>query len=186
MYAGHFAAAAVLRAREPEAPFWALLVGVGLLDLLFGPFVLLGLERASVTPGVSPGFSLDHIDWSHSLAMSIIWSILFAALFWKRGFRVAAVLGIAVFSHFLLDLPMHPPDLALWPGSSIHLGFGLWRSLPSGWWFVELGLILVACAYYIRRALQTDVFGRRPWLVAAVIVGLHIFNSPWVSQLTRQ
>jgi membrane-bound metal-dependent hydrolase YbcI (DUF457 family) len=186
MYAGHFAAAAMLRAKEPQVPFWALLVGVGLLDLLFGPFVLLGIERVTVTPDLSPGFTLDHIDWSHSLVMSVVWSILFAALFWKRGMRVATVLGIAVFSHFLLDLPMHPPDLALWPGSSTYLGFGLWRSLPFGWWFVELGLIVAACTYYVRRACQTDAFGRRPWLLAAVIVGLHLFNSPWVSQLTRQ
>lgn len=185
MYAGHFAAAAVLRAREPKAPFWALLVGVGLLDLLFGPFVLLGIERATVTPNVSPGFSLDYIDWSHSLTMSVAWSLVYGALFLRRGRRVAAVLALAVFSHFLLDLPMHPPDLALWPGSSTHLGLGLWRSLPSGWWFLELGLILAACAYYINRSRETHAFGRRPWLVAAVIVGLHVFNSPWVSQLTR-
>lgn len=183
MYAGHFAAAAALRAKEPAAPFWALLVGVGLLDLLFGPFVLLGIERATVTPGISPGFSLDHIDWSHSLVMAVVWSVLFGALFLKRGRRVAAVLGFAVFSHFLLDLPMHPPDLALWPGSSTHLGLGLWRSLPLGWWFIELGLILAACAYYIARARQTRAFGGHPWLVAAVIVVLHVLNSPWLSQL---
>ena len=51
------------------------------------------------------------------------------------------VLGFSVFSHFLLDLPMHPPDLALWPGSSIHLGFGLWKSMPVGYWWVELWTI---------------------------------------------
>jgi hypothetical protein len=185
LYAGHFAAAAVLRAREPRAPFWAILIGVGLLDLLFAPFVLVGLERATITPNVSPGFSLDYIDWSHSLVMSIVWSALFGALFIKHGARVATVLAIAVFSHFLLDLPMHPPDLALWPGSSTHLGFGLWRRLPSGWWFVELGIIVAACAYYVHRARRSDVFGRRPLLVTALIIGLHVFNSPWISQMTR-
>lgn len=67
MYAGHFAAGLALKARAPEAPTWGILLGVGFLDLLFGPFVLLGLEQVSVTPRVSPGFSLDYIDWSHSL-----------------------------------------------------------------------------------------------------------------------
>ena len=66
MYAAHFASALALKAKEPQAPTWGLLVGVGVLDLLFGPFVLAGIERASLTPDVSPGFSLDHIDWSHS------------------------------------------------------------------------------------------------------------------------
>jgi hypothetical protein len=51
-------------------------------------------------------------------------------------------MALAVFSHFLLDLPMHPADMALWPGSSIRLGMGLWRTLPTGWWFVEPGSTL--------------------------------------------
>ena len=183
MYAGHFGAAVVLRAKERDAPFWGILIGVGFLDLLFGPFVLLGIERVTVTPGVSPGFSLDYIDWSHSLLMSVVWSVLFAAMFVKRGMRIAGVMALAVFSHFLLDLPMHPADLALWPGSSIRIGFGLWHSLPTGWWFVELLVIVAGCAYYIRRARQTDAFGRRPWLVSVAILALHVFNSPWLSQL---
>ena len=185
MYAGHFAAALVLRAKEPQAPFWGILLGVGLLDLLFGPFVLLGIERATVTPQLSPGFSLDYIDWSHSLLMAFVWSLLFGALFWKRGFRISLVMGLAVFSHFLLDLPMHPPDLALWPGSRMHLGFGLWRTLPSGWWFVELLVIVAACTYYVNRAQKSQAFGRRALLVSAVILALHVFNSPWLSQLGR-
>ncbi len=59
MYAGHFAAALALKAREPKAPTWGLLVGVGILDILFGPFVLIGIEQASLTPGISPGFGLS-------------------------------------------------------------------------------------------------------------------------------
>ncbi len=185
MYAGHFAAALVLRAKEPRAPFWAILIGVGFLDLLFGPFVLLGIERVTLTPQISPGFSLDYIDWSHSLLMAIVWSLVFGLLFLGRGRAVAAVLALAVFSHFLLDLPMHPPDLALWPGSHSHLGFGLWRVLPIGWWFVELAVVLAGGAYYVRRARLSKAFGRRPILVVGVILVLHAFNSPWLSQLSR-
>ena len=59
MYAGHFATALVLKAKVPEAPTWGILLGVGVLDLLFGPFVLLGFESVTLTPGQSPGFSLD-------------------------------------------------------------------------------------------------------------------------------
>ncbi|MGD8357253.1 MAG: hypothetical protein PVG42_04280, partial [Lysobacterales bacterium] len=94
MYAGHFAAAVVLRAREPRVPFWAILLGVGLLDLLFGPFVLLGIEHVTVTPDVPPGFSLDYIDWSHSLLMSLVWSLLFGALFFRLGRRAMLVVGL--------------------------------------------------------------------------------------------
>lgn len=183
MYAGHFAAGLALKGKVPAAPTWGLLVGVGLLDILFGPFVLLGIERVSITPGVSPGFSLDYIDWSHSLAMSIAWSIVYAAFFVRHGLRVVTAMGLAVFSHFVCDLLMHPPDLALWPGSSVHMGFGVWRVLPTGWWFVELLVIAVGVGYYWHRARTEQTFGQRAWAVGLVVLLLHIINSPWLSPL---
>lgn len=183
MYAGHFAAGLALKAEEPDAPFWGVLLGVGLLDLLFGPFVLLGIERVALTPDVSPGFSLDYIDWSHSLLMSLIWSGVFAALWFKQGRRVVVVMGLAVFSHFVLDLPMHPADLALWPGAETHVGLGLWQRLPTGWWFVELAFVLGAGAYYIHKARVSSEFGRRPIVVLIVVLLLHVSNSPWLSAL---
>ena len=151
MYVGHFAAGLAIKAREPEAPTWALLVGVGLLDILFGPFVLAGIERATVTPSVSPGFSLDYIDWSHSLVMSLAWSAMFASMFARYGRRVMIAIGFAVFSHFLLDLPMHPPDLALWPNESVHLGFRMGQR--------NVSVLLIGCS--VANAL-TPSFRRGP------------------------
>lgn len=179
----YFAAGLALKAKAPKAPTWGILLGVGFLDLLFGPFVLAGLERVSVTPGVSPGFSLDYIDWSHSLLMSLAWSALFGAAFLRWGKGVAGVMAVAAFSHFVLDLPMHPSDMALWPNSELHLGFGLWQTLPVGWWFVELGVVALCGGYYVSRAVQSDDFGRRPLLALLVVVLLHVSNSPWLSPL---
>src|SRR5262245_32724963 len=104
-----------MKATEPRAPTWALLVGVGACDVLFGGFVAAGIEHTHVTPGQPPGFSLDFIDWSHSLATTLLWSVLFGLAFVRRGHAVAAWCGAAVFSHFVLDVLMHPGDLALWP-----------------------------------------------------------------------
>jgi len=39
-----------LKAAEPRVPTWVLLLGVGFLDVLFGIFVLLGIERVTITP----------------------------------------------------------------------------------------------------------------------------------------
>jgi hypothetical protein len=115
--------------------------------------------------------------------MSIVWSAAFGALFLRLGRRVAGVMALAAFSHFLLDLPMHPADMALWPNASTHVGFGLWRALPTGWWFVELGFILIAGGYYVARARVDRGFGGRAGLALAVVVLLHLANSPWLSQL---
>jgi LexA-binding, inner membrane-associated putative hydrolase len=181
MYAGHFAAALAIKAKTPTAPTWALLLGTGFLDVLFGVFVMLGIERATMTPGVSPGFSLDFIDWSHSLMMALVWAALYSAPFWRRGRTVALAIGFAVFSHFLLDWPMHPADLALWPHSNAHVGVGLWRSLPSGWWWIELLFVAAACAYYVARAKEQKTFGGRALWACAVILLLHVSNSPQFS-----
>src|SRR5688500_18816782 len=116
--------------------------------------------------------------------MALVWSLILAAAFSGSGTRVAGWLGFAVFSHFLLDLPMHPPDLALWPNAEPHVGFGLWRSLPTGWWFVELVVIAIFWVYYWKRAEVEKSFGGRPLAVGAVLLFLHVFNSPWFSQLS--
>ena len=183
MYAGHLAAGLALKATTPRAPMWGIIVGVGLLDLLFGPFVLLGIERVTMTPTISPGFTLDHIDWSHSLVMALVWSSVFGAFFLGRGRRVARVMALAAFSHFVLDVLMHPPDLALWPGSDTHLGLGLWTAMPTGWWFVELAVIGLAGRLYLSRARDSESFGGRPWAVLIVVVLLHVSNSPWFSPI---
>jgi membrane-bound metal-dependent hydrolase YbcI (DUF457 family) len=186
MYAGHYAVATVLRAREPRAPFWSILIGVGLLDILFAPFVLTGMDRVTLAPETPVGLIFDSIDWSHSLLTTLVWSVLYGALFLGSGKRVAVVAGIAVFSHYPLDLIMHPADLALWPGSETRLGLGLWQTAPPLWWFFELMLIFAGCAYYVRECRRAEALkGGRPVAVALVILGLHVFNSPWVTALTR-
>ena len=92
-------------------------------------------------------------------------------------------MAAAVFSHFVLDLAMHPADLALWPGSDVHLGFGLWRLLPTGWWFFELGLVVLLLGYYWRRSKTERSFGGKAVGVVATVLILHILNSPWLSAL---
>lgn len=178
MFAGHFAAAAAMKAKEPRAPTWALVVGVQLCDILFVIFVALGIERFTKTPGQDAGLRLDFIDWSHSLVTTILWSLLFAALFWRRGRAVALWCAIAVFSHFVLDVVMHPHDMVLYPHAATHFGLGLWTHRPL-WWFIELAFVAACLAYYVVRR---RTITRAAWAGLGVIVVLHVLNSPWLQR----
>jgi hypothetical protein len=113
--------------------------------------------------------------------MSVVWAVLLAIPFLRMGKSVAAVIGVAVFSHFVLDILMHPPDLALWPGSSVHLGLGLWRSLPNGWWAVELAVIAAGWGYYAWKSRGSSTFGGHPIGVGIALLIFHVFNAPWLS-----
>lgn len=183
MYAGHFAAAYAIKAREPKAPTWALLIGVVTLDILFGTFVLTGIEKVTMTPSVSPGMRWDDIGWSHSMLMSLVWSVLFAIPFFRYGRSAMIAIAVAVFSHFVLDLPLHPADLALWPGSETHLGLGFLQTLPHGYWFIELAVLVGFWAYYWSRTKAAPSISSRPISVGIALIVLHVLTSPWLSTM---
>ena len=181
MYAGHFAAALAMKGTAPRVPTWALLLGVGFLDILFGVFVVLGIEHAHMTPGHAPGFSLDLSTGRTRSRCLRVWGVVFALAFVRRGAVIAAWCWAAVFSHFVLDVFMHPGDLALWPHSAMHVGLGLWTRWPIGWWFFELAFVVACGAYYIVRARRDQSFGGHAHWVVAIVLALHVTNSPWLS-----
>lgn len=147
MYAPHFAAALAIKARTPDAPLWALLIGAFIPDLLW-----IALARIGVEPAQTSNF-FD--DWSHSLVSVAILASLFAIAFRRRGRPVVLAIWLAVFSHFVLDFPVHPKRLALAPLTRIYLGWDLlaWGSHP-GWlgaindWWLQLTVLLVLLVVY--------------------------------------
>lgn len=166
MYAAHFAAALAIKSHAPKAPTWALLTGAFLPDFVW---IVLGL--AGVEPSQGPAF-FD--DWSHSLAMVLLWATLFALPFWRKG--LAFPVGLAVFSHFLLDLPIHPKNLALYPHSAIHLGWGLWRIGPKNYWYVQLGVVIVLTFVYAQGARKLRFAANLIGASCIFLVGLHLMT----------
>jgi hypothetical protein len=74
---------------------------------------------------------------------------------------------------------MHRPDLPLWPGSSIRVGLGAWRSIPLTI-LLELVVFLGGLLVYLRTTSARDRTGT--WaLWSMVIVLLLIFFSGFVS-----
>ena len=122
--------------------------------------------------------ALDFVRYpiSHSLLAVVGWGMaggaLWLALTGRR--RGALVVGLLVVSHWLLDLPMHRPDLPLWPGGPT-VGGGLWGSLPATL-VVELGLLAAGTAVYLRATRARDGIGR--WGLGAMVGLLVLFWVP--------
>jgi hypothetical protein len=165
MYAAHFGAGLAIKSRFGKAPTLGLLTGAFLLDFIWIAMVLLGVEK------VGRGAFFD--DWSHSFAMAIVWSSLFAAMFLRSGKKVIVAMWLAVFSHFLLDLPIHPKDLALYPHSSIHLGLGLWSIGRLNYWLAELVVLVVLMAVYVKGARKTKLPAIKIAGTCVLLLALH-------------
>jgi hypothetical protein len=168
MFAGHYAAALAAKAAEPRAPMWTLVAGAQLVDIGWGALVIAGIERGRIDPTL-PGSALvlEHMPWTHSLPAAVAWSVaaaLLARLLLRIPARAATVIGAVVFSHWLLDLMVHRPDLELYPDGP-KLGFALWNS-PVIEQAVEIGLIAVAGMYW---AAQRARAGLSTWPAAAFV-----------------
>ena len=176
MFVGHYAAAMAAKAIEPKAPMWTLAAAAQLVDIGWSAFIIAGVERASVDPAL-PGSTLVLYDmpWTHSLPAALAWSVgaaLLVKLILRLPMWASAVVGLTVFSHWLLDLLVHRPDLELWPGGE-KVGFGLWN-YPVPEQAVEMGLLALCGAAWIA---SRKTLGRFAWpaiLFIAFLVTLQI------------
>jgi membrane-bound metal-dependent hydrolase YbcI (DUF457 family) len=156
MLAGHFGLAAAVKAQEPRVPLWALILSTQLLDILFLPLVLLNVESLTRLPNTpSYGGSIIHANYTHSLLGALILALLAGAgatAVWDR--RRGAIVSLVVFSHWILDLLVHRPDLPILPGNAGGLpllGFGLWRA-PIASALIESALVIGGTVLYFRAA----------------------------------
>ena len=83
MFVGHYAAALALKKIEKRASLGILFLAVQFVDLLFMPFVLLGIERMNIVPGFteSTHFELEYVPYTHSLVGSLFWAAAAYAVF---------------------------------------------------------------------------------------------------------
>jgi hypothetical protein len=140
-----------------------LFLAVQFLDLLWSVFLLLGWEEVRIVPGITARNSFDFAfyPYTHSLVAALGWSAAFGAVYWliRQQAGSALVLGLVVFSHWVLDFVTHIPDLPLTIDGTTKVGLGLWRSLP-GSLAVESLLFLAGIVIYIRTTKARDTTGR--------------------------
>jgi hypothetical protein len=156
MFVGHYGVAFAVKTERNKIPLWVLFVAVQLLDFLWAPFVLLGIEKVRFVPGITATNALDlyYMPYTHSLLGALFWSAI-AFTIYKIGWRNIAsnsaglLVGFTVFSHWLLDLIVHRPDLAI-NDDTVKVGFGLWNH-RSVEFVLEIGILLFGAALYLKR-----------------------------------
>ena len=162
MLLGHYGLSFAAKRAAPRTSLGTLAFASQFLDELWPILVLLGIERVRVVPGLMAANPLDfeHYPFSHSLLMAAVWGVLIGATYFavRKYGRGALVVGALVLSHWFLDAPMHRPDLPLWPGSDVLVGFGLWRSVPLTM-LIELVVFGAGLALYLRGTRARDRIG---------------------------
>jgi hypothetical protein len=183
MFIGHYGASLALKAVAPRVNLGVYFVAVQALDVLFCTLVLVGVERIRIVPGFTEynPYDLYFMPYSHSLVGAAAWAAL-AGLAWAvlragDGPASALAVGAAVFSHFVLDVPVHTPDLPVFGDGSTKLGLGLWnhRMLALG---LELAVFGGGWALLAR---TRPAFGRaRPMRILGAVMAVVLVLTPFL------
>jgi hypothetical protein len=149
---GHLALGLAAKRAVPRVSLAWLLLATQFVDVLWGIFVLLGIEHARIRPGITAASPFEFYDYpiTHSLLGGILWALIFGgAFFIFRRYRAGAVmLGLLVLSHWVLDVISHRPDVPVLPNGP-YLGLGLWNSIPATI-AVEETMLVIGVALYLR------------------------------------
>ena len=186
MFVGHYGVSFAARSVNKRVPLWIWFVAVQWLDIIWSVLVLCGVERLRIVPGFTQANALDlyFMPYTHGLLGSIVLSFVLGAIvaLFTSGNRPTTLVLVAgaSFSHWLLDLIVHVPDLPLF-GNSAKVGFGLWRHVGLSF-PLELILLAAGAWLYARTAPFSSVKGRYAFwgfVVSMVIVqALANFGPP--------
>lgn len=161
MFFGHLAVGLAAKPVAPKVSLGVLLISVTAIDTLCGVFVITGIETLDAS-------GISSFPWSHGLFMAVVWAIVgFAVAFLlSRDRRTGILIGLLVFSHWVLDFISHPmgmgrdlpPDLPLLFEGSPKVGLGLYNSVPAAL-ITEFGLLIAGIAIYLATTKARDRTG---------------------------
>ncbi len=185
MFVGHYGIGLALKKVEPKLSLGLLIFGAIMLDILFGLFLLSGIEHAKIVPGATVVSPFEFYDYplSHSAVGAAIWATVGFLAYWlwptgdrTQRKRAAFILAIAIFSHFILDVISHSPDMTIFGNNSPRLGLSLWNSL-AGTMIVELGLLFIGIALYRSATYSISSSGKYGFaLMILILMVLYIGN----------
>ena len=110
---GHLALGFAAKKYSINIPLPILLIAAYTIDLLYFVFIALKMETYAFNP------------WSHSLGMALIWSMLGGFIFYlnKHNIKQALIIGLLVFSHWILDFIVWD-NLPIFFDASQRIGLG--------------------------------------------------------------
>ena len=185
MFVGHYGPSFAVKALRPAISLWVLFIAVQLVDVAWALLVLLGVEKVRIVPGITASNPLDlyYMPYTHSLAAAVIWSAAVTVLVMlmpRLAPRSAAIwVGAAVFSHWVLDVLVHRPDLPIYD-DTMKIGFGLWN-FPAIALALEVALLFGGMVMYLRVTSPINAIGRfgLPALgVVMVAIQSYVFFGP--------
>ena len=165
MFVGHYGVSFAAKRLDKTIPLWVLFLAVQLLDVGWGILVPLGVEKVRIVPGITASNPLDlyYMPFTHSLVAALLWSLAaYVAYRAIRAFgashRAAGLVAVAVFSHWVLDLVVHRPDLPLYDNAA-KIGLGLWN-YPAPAFLLEVIVLFGGMFLYLRSTTATTRLGR--------------------------
>jgi hypothetical protein len=179
MFIGHFAVALAAKRAAPAVSLGVLLLACQFADILWPTFVLTGLERVEIDPGNTAFTPLNFVSYpySHSLLALCLWGAGSALVYMaaRHSTRLAAaVIGLVVVSHWILDFVTHRPDLPLTISGGPHVGLGLWNSV-AGTVVVEAAMLVAGLVLYVGVTRPTDRVGSIGfWAFIAMLAAVYV------------
>jgi hypothetical protein len=166
MFVGHYAAALALKGKVKGSSLGMLFIATQFVDILFFPFVILGIEKMRLVEGFSAvnDFDMYFYPFTHGLLGSVVWAVIFYAVYYfvlaksNAGRNaIAWAMALGVLSHWFADLIVHTPDLPLVNGEP-KLGFGLWNSKELTY-SVEAVVLIAGLIYYLKNTTAVSKVG---------------------------
>lgn len=178
MFIGHFGIGFGAKPLAPKVSLGLFFFAAQFVDLLWPTLLLFGLERVRIDPeatAVTP-LAFEHYPITHSLIAAIGWGLIVGLGYYLlRKDRIGAtVLGALVVSHWVLDAVVHRPDLLLYPGGALKVGFNLWSSVPLTL-LIEVPLFGLGVWIYSRTTTPRDSIGR--WSLVSLVVFLLVIYA---------
>jgi hypothetical protein len=183
LFTGHYSFSFAGKSAERRIPLWLLFLAVQWIDVMWSIFVLMGIEKVRIIPGITASNALDlyYMPYTHSLLGVLCWSLLAYVACQLvpslRGVRTGLILSGAVFSHWILDLIVHRPDLALYDSVG-KMGFGLWNYRGAAFALEMVVLFAGAAMLYRTAAHRGRLAGFVIFLAALQVFGTFFFPPP--------